>query len=304
MNYHIFNSPSAYWSFKCYIRENKITDKHLYSDDYFTFWPLYNFLSDDGKMQRNNWRLKNIHDIYDVFYQPNPDFWVEEEDDYEFKNYKKFEENVKKIKNTDKIYIYIDNNANWYLFLGYFYNICENKNIFVFIKTWENTLWATYHEKYKDILYKWNILKEVRKNYFKNFFKNISQNEILHTWKDWELKTLPIDFFDKQIIQKYLSKKWEPLLKIMWDFLCNFKYRDLAFDSFIQNRLFELSKKWLIETKTEVLKIPKLWKDIPAREKKLFLFRKKTDYNDKNKMIFKNFSKDLEKAIKKIKHKK
>ncbi len=307
MNYHIFNSGSAYWSFKMYLKRNKVSDKHLYLDDDFAFWPLSDFLSDEGKMQRNNWRLKNIHDVYDIFYQPNPDFWVEEEDDYEFKNYKKFEETVKKIKSTDKIYMYINNDANWYLFLGYFYNICENENIFVYIQTWENTLWATHPDKFTDILYKWNILPEIRKNYFKNFFKNISKNELLHIWKNWELKSLAIDFFDRQIIQKYLSKKWENSSKITCNFLCNFKYRDIAFDSFIQNRLLEISQKWFIESKTEIFKIPKLWKNTPAREKKLFFYKKKSNSVEKNKTAslnyFKYLNKTLEKTTKKLKYK-
>lgn len=88
---------------------------------------------------------------------------------------------MKKIKEKDKIFIYVENTAESWLFISYFLNICNYKNIKIFFFKWwvatalnwekyNLTLWTLNYKELDNIFRNWEILNEEKKNFLKILF--------------------------------------------------------------------------------------------------------------------------------------
>lgn len=91
-------------------------------------------------------------------------------------------------------------------------------------------------------------LKWRKKEFFKNIILNISENNVLRTLKNWKIKEVSEDAFDKKTLEN-IKNKFFPLIRIVWSFLWKNSMNDFWRDSFFFWRIFEMEKDKKVEIK-------------------------------------------------------
>ncbi len=276
MKHHIFTSPSAYWVFKMLLKKEKLHEKALYFHDDLSFGPIAGFLKNKYKKHRNAWKLKNVHKNFEKAHciSKTSPLAMELPDNWEYKRYKKFERKVKKIKKKDEIYMYLDEQAGDYLFLWYFLSFCRREDVKVFFNATENRLGAHNQAQMKNFLGKGKVLKIEEQEKFKKIFREIPKKSLLRILEDGEVKTREINTFDDEIIENFITKKWQKLFRIAGNFLLKNYEKGIDREEFFYHRIFALEKTGKIQTKIEYEMLPRMWKGFPARKKGFICVRK------------------------------
>lgn len=266
MDFHIATSASFLWSLKLYVKENKKRkNTFIYFQDNLCFWPIKNIFEKDFLQKRSKF-FYEILDFKEKFLYWKREFKYKKDDpfvewkdyliieeNFLYERYKNFLENIEKIKENDKVFIYLEHNSKDYIFLSYFLNIYKNDNFKVYFleknktKNFENwvklklELWILNSTDLKDIFKNGKILEKKEKDFFKNIIKNISKNNSLKVLKYWKIKEIWIDFFDEKIL-KIAKNDFEHWIKFLWN--CILKLNNYKiWEDFISFRISELKKE-------------------------------------------------------------
>lgn len=110
----------------------------------------------------------------------------------------------------------------------------------------------------KNFLGKGKVLKIEEQEKFKKIFREIPKKSLLRILEDGEVKTREINTFDDEIIENFITKKWQKLFRIAGNFLLKNYEKGIDREEFFYHRIFALEKTGKIQTKIEYEMLPRM----------------------------------------------
>jgi len=249
MKYHIVSGDSPAGSLKYYFKKNNIDDAIINHFDDLSVWPLHvDFKS------RCIWLQQKLFP------------WDDKKDAKEIWKHiqsmqTKYLECISYLSDADEIYIWHGNNIIENMML---YRVCHDGHkwrIFTIdvsnhINEFNHNIravWECSPEDLGKLMSNWQEISDESKKIFSHYYKEIlSDKWFLRVNKGGEVKTVEMDYYDKDLLDEIPSDIFTPAPRVVWAVL--WKSEQLIWDSFLQYRLKHLidadqvKAKWKLDS--------------------------------------------------------